>query len=112
MATINKVQTPKPNVASAAVTPATIAAGDLIVCDFKDEHTLFYVNASTAGDIVFEAGNGYAANKDLTVTVPAGISFFTLDSAFVKKVSGENKGKIKVKSKTAAGTYAVIEARV
>lgn len=112
MATITKVQTPKPNVPTAAVTRTAIAAGDLIKCDFKDEHTLFCVDASTAGDIVFEAGNGYAANKDITVTVPAGESFFTLDSAFVKKVSGENKGMMKIKSKTAAGTICVIEARV
>ena len=112
MATITKVQTPKPNFPTAAVTKSTIAVGDLIKCDFKDEHTLFCVDASTAGDIVFEAGNGYAANADITVTVPAGESYFTLDSAFVKKVSGENKGMIKVKSKTAAGTWCIIEAQV
>lgn len=112
MATITKVQTPRPNLASSAITMATIAAGDLIKCDYKDEHTLFFCNISTAGDIVFEAGNGYAGNKDIVVTVPAGYCAFTLDSSFVKKMFGDNKGMIKVKSKTAAGTWAVVEAKV
>ena len=112
MATITKVQTPKPNVPTPAVTGTTIAAGDFIKCDFKDEHTMFWVHATTAGDIVLEAGNGYAANKDLPITVPAGDTFFTLESSFVKKISGENKGMIKIKSKTAAGTIAIIEAQV
>lgn len=79
----------------------------------KDEKTAVVLKNqdSASVTVTFEKGDGYAATTDLSVTVPSeSTCFICLDSARFKNLSGDNKGKIRLKaSKASVITAAVIE---
>ena len=63
-----------------------------IPADFKDHKTVFIFNNTFAAakTVTFKAGNSHQGVKDLTVSVPVGISVLWLESApFVDNATGE-----------------------
>lgn len=90
-----------PNEASDAVTAVTVGtdgawlAGDfddsnLVSEEFKDAKTCIRLSASSAADVVFKAGDSYAACNDLTVSLGAGeAKYIAIDSAYFKVVNGD-----------------------
>lgn len=70
----------------------------------SDEKMVLVINASAATDIIVFAGNGVHAGAELALSVQKGINLVKLDSGRFKNVTGENKGKIVIKS---TGTPAV-----
>lgn len=67
----------------------------------SDEKMTLVISASAATTLTVLAGNGIQGVANLEVNVPEGVSLLKLESGRFKNVTGENKGKILVKS---AGT--------
>ena len=102
-----------PNVAETVTSNAVTANTPLYVeSDQLDERTVFLFTASAKANLTIKAGTGYAGVNDLVFEVASGDSVaFTLDSARHIKASGEDAGLIEIGS-DAAGTLAVIQAKV
>lgn len=64
----------------------------------NDHKMTLVINADNATDLTVLAGNGIQGVADLVVDVPEGISLIKLESGRFKNVSGDNKGKIVIKS--------------
>lgn len=73
-----------------------------------DEKTAFIVNASATDTITVIAGEGTANVNNITLSVPIGISVFTLDSAFFMNATGTNKGKVGLKGKSTTSVSVVV----
>jgi len=89
--------------------------GAIIPADQLDERTIFLVTTAASGgaSLTVKAGNGYAGTADLTIPTIAQnkYTFFTLDSARYKNVSGTNKGKIVIVP-SATVSMAVLQPKV
>lgn len=94
-----------------AETLTSATASDYIVCDNADQRMLLaLVNADTFPAVfTLKAGNGHrAAAGDVAITIPASSTYIlpmtSVDSARVKNISGDNKGKILTTAATSGGT--------
>lgn len=63
-----------------------------------DERTVLVVSASSATTLTVKAGNGIQGATSLVLSVPVGTSLLKLDSGAYKNVSGNDKGRIVVRS--------------
>ena len=89
----------KRNEITGAVTGTALSAAGVSI-DFQegaDEKSAFIVNATATDTITVVAGEGSINENNITLTVPNGISVFTLDSAFFMNAKGANKGKVTLK---------------
>lgn len=64
----------------------------------NDHKMTLVIKADDATKLTVLAGNGIQGVADLVVDVPEGISLIKLESGRFKNVSGDNKGKIVIKS--------------
>lgn len=64
----------------------------------SDEKMILVINAPAESNLTVLAGNGIQGVANLKITCPKGISLIKLDSGRFKNVTGENKGKIVIKS--------------
>lgn len=92
----------------------TFNASNAVVDEFKDQKTMILIsNAGNASaNVVFKAGDSYAACNDLTVTVGAGkMKFIAIDSAYFKVVnSNTGLGAVHIVP-SATVSVAVLETR-
>jgi hypothetical protein len=92
------------SIATPALTALTANTATPIEWPESDEKMVLVINASADTTLTVLAGNSIQGVADLTVSVPKGVNLIKLESGRFKNVSGENKGKIVVKS---AGTPSV-----
>lgn len=64
----------------------------------NDHKMTLVVNAENDTTLTVLAGNGIQGAADLELSVPEGISLIKLESGRFKNVSGDNKGKVVIKS--------------
>lgn len=102
----------KRNTITAAVAGTGLAGADknptYIEFEGADEKTAFIVNATATDTITVVAGSGSVNTRNITLSVPEGISVFTLDSAFFMDAAGTNKGKVGFIGKTTTSIATVV----
>lgn len=91
---VNKLY--KPNTAiniTSEIKTASASDNVLIAWDGRDEYTQVHFIAGAAGNVVVKAGNGYAANNDLTIVCENGKEYVVmLESARFL----DSDGKVKI----------------
>ena len=95
----------------AKVSTTALSANTETALEWKeDDHkTVLVINNTGSNPATFTvlAGNGIQGAADLIVSAAAGINLIKLDSGRFKNVSGDNKGKIIVKSSAAVSVGVV-----
>lgn len=94
------------NIVKPTLTALTANTAKAIDWDENDHKMVMVINntGSSTTTLTVLAGNGIQGSADLTLSVPVGVSLLKLESGRFKNVSGDNKGKIVIKS---AGTPSV-----
>ena len=85
------------------INTTSVTVATAVEWDGGDHKTVLVVNntGSSAATLTVLAGNGLQGVSDLVVSIPAGINLIKLESGRFLNVSGENKGKIVIKSSAA-----------
>lgn len=85
-------------IATPALSALTANTAKAIEWPESDEKMTLVINATDKNTLTVLAGNGIQGVADLEIDVPAGVSLIKLESGRFKNVTGENKGKIVIKS--------------
>jgi len=106
--TVTQHELVKSNMLSTAAAETSFAASDTVKFPYDGKDPLIRLKATTAGNVVFSAGNGIQGVESLTLALPATKeTYIRLDAGFFENVTGENKGFV-IMTPAVAGTATVI----